>query len=102
MLAIVLALGSSLCYGVSNFIGPQLVSRHTLVSVLLLSQLAALAACMLYLLVAGGRTLPASDVWVALLAGFGNASGLIGFCSGQPSSDRSRWCAIGATGRSCR
>jgi len=98
MLAIVLALGSSLCYGVSNFIGPQLVSRHTLVSVLLLSQLAALAACMLYLLVAGGRTLPASDVWVALLAGIANASGLIGFYRAAELGPLSVVAPIGATG----
>ena len=49
MLAIALALGSSACYGVSNFIGPQLARRHAIVSVLVVSQVAALIGCALYL-----------------------------------------------------
>jgi drug/metabolite transporter (DMT)-like permease len=79
MLVIALALGSSACYGVSNFLGPQLVRRHTLVPVLLVSQLAALGVCALYLAADTGRSLPGFDVWLALLAGLGNAGGLIGF-----------------------
>jgi drug/metabolite transporter (DMT)-like permease len=80
MLAIALALGSSACYGVSNFLGPQLVRRHALVSVLVLSQAAALGACLLYLLGSReGHALPPTYVWLSLLAGVGNAGGLIGF-----------------------
>jgi hypothetical protein len=30
MLAMTLALGTSVCYGVSNFLGPQLARRHAL------------------------------------------------------------------------
>ena len=48
LLAIVLALGSSACYGVSNFVGPQLAKRHALVAVLVTSQIAALIACLVY------------------------------------------------------
>jgi hypothetical protein len=44
VLAIALALGSSACYGMSNFLGPQLARRHTLASVLMVAQVAALAA----------------------------------------------------------
>ena len=51
MLAIVLALGSSACYGVSNFVGPQLAKRHALVDVLVTSQVAALIACLAYVAV---------------------------------------------------
>ena len=59
MLAIALALGSSACYGVSNFVGPQLAKRHTIVAVLLLSQVAALVACAVYLAGSGEGALPA-------------------------------------------
>jgi drug/metabolite transporter (DMT)-like permease len=79
MLAVALALGSSACYGVSNFLGPLLARRHTLVSVLIISQLAALVACALYLAWDGGAALPRSGVLLAILAGAGNAGGLIAF-----------------------
>jgi drug/metabolite transporter (DMT)-like permease len=80
MFAIALALGCSACYGVSNFLGPQLARRHTLISVLIISQAAALTACLIYLLANGhAKALPARDMWLALLAGAGNAGGLIGF-----------------------
>lgn len=98
MLAIALALGSSACYGVSNFLGPQMVRRHTLVSVLVLSQLAALAACLFYLLAHGGRSLPSSDTWLALLAGAGNAGGLIGFYKAAELGPLSIAAPIGASG----
>jgi drug/metabolite transporter (DMT)-like permease len=98
MLVMTLALGSSACYGVSNFLGPQLVRRHTLVSVLMLSQGAALLACALYLLAGGGRSLPSSDVWLALLAGLGNAGGLIGFYKAAQLGPLSVVAPIGAVG----
>jgi drug/metabolite transporter (DMT)-like permease len=98
MLAIALALGSSACYGVSNFLGPQLARRHTLVSVLMLSQLAALAASTVYLLASGGRALPSSDMWLALLAGAGNAGGLIGFYVAAELAPLSVVAPIGAVG----
>jgi drug/metabolite transporter (DMT)-like permease len=98
MLAIVLGLGCALCYGVSNFLGPQLVRHHTLVSVLVCSQVAALAACALYLIVAGGRALPQADVWLALLAGIGNAGGLVGFYKAAELGPLSVAAPIGASG----
>jgi drug/metabolite transporter (DMT)-like permease len=98
VLAISLALGSSVCYGVSNFVGPQLVRRHTLVSVLIVSQLAALAVCAAYLVTDGGRSLPSSDVWLALLAGVGNAGGLVGFYKAAELGPLSVAAPIGATG----
>jgi drug/metabolite transporter (DMT)-like permease len=96
--AIALALGSSACYGLSNFIGPQLVRRHTLASVLMLSQVAALGACALYLVAYGGRTLPSSDMWLAFLAGAGNAGGLIGFYVSAELAPLSVVAPIGAVG----
>jgi drug/metabolite transporter (DMT)-like permease len=98
MFVLLLALGASVCYGVSNFIGPQLVRRHALVTVLVLSQVAALAACALYLVLAGGRVLPRSDMWLALLGGAGNAGGLIGFYKAAELGPLSVVAPIGASG----
>jgi drug/metabolite transporter (DMT)-like permease len=98
MLAIALALGASLCYGVSNFVGPQLARRHQLVTVLVLSQVAALGACVLYLALEGGRALPSTDMWLALLAGAGNAGGLIGFYKAAELGPLSMVAPIGASG----
>jgi drug/metabolite transporter (DMT)-like permease len=98
VLVVALALGSSACYGVSNFLGPQLARRHTLVSVLILSQLAALLACAFYLAVDGGQALPPADMWLALLAGVGNAAGLIGFYKAAELGPLSVAAPIGAVG----
>lgn len=95
---IALALGCSACYGVSNFLGPQLARRHTLASVLVLSQVAALVASAAYLAASGGRSLPSSDVWLALLAGAGNAAGLIGFYVAAELGPLSVVAPIGAVG----
>lgn len=98
MLAIALALGSSACYGVSNFVGPQLVKQHTIVSVLLLSQVAALVACAVYLAGSGEGALPTSELLLALLAGAGNAFGLILFYRAAELGPLSVVAPIGATG----
>jgi drug/metabolite transporter (DMT)-like permease len=98
LLAIILALGSSACYGVSNFIGPQLARRHALVSVLVISQLAALAVCAVYLLLAAGPGLSAAEVGYAALAGVGNAGGLIGFYKAAELGPLSIAAPIGALG----
>jgi drug/metabolite transporter (DMT)-like permease len=98
MLVLTLALGTSLCYGVSNFLGPQLARQHALVSVLVLSQLAALVVCVLYLALDGGRALPSSDMLLALLAGVGNAGGLIGFYKAAELGPLSVVAPIGAAG----
>jgi len=98
MLTVTLALGTSVCYGVSNFIGPQLARRHSLVAVLVFGQLAALGACVLYLAVAGGAMLPAADTWLAVLAGTGNAGGLIWFYKAAEVGPLSVVTPIGASG----
>jgi drug/metabolite transporter (DMT)-like permease len=96
--AILLALGSSACYGVSNYIGPQLAKRTALVSVLVVSQLAALVACVLYLAVSGGAALSAGDTAAAALAGAGNAGGLIAFYKAAELGPLSIAAPIGALG----
>ncbi len=98
MLTIALALGSSACYGVSNFLGPQLARRHAVTTVLMFSQVAALGASALYLAAHGGHSLPSSDVWLALLAGAGNAGGLIGFYVAAELAPLSIVAPIGAVG----
>ena len=98
MLAIALALGSSACYGVSNFIGPQLAKRHTIVAVLVTSQVAAVVACIAYVLADGTGPLSADDTAIALLAGAGNAGGLIGFYRAAELGPLSVAAPIGALG----
>ena len=98
MLAISLALGSSVCYGVSNFLGPQLAREHAVVTVLVVSQLAALAGCAVYLAADAGAALPGQDMLLALLAGLGNALGLIGFYKAAELGPLSVAAPIGATG----
>jgi drug/metabolite transporter (DMT)-like permease len=98
VLAIALALGSSACYGVSNFIGPQLVRRHAIVSVLVVSQLAALVGCAVYLAGDGGAALPEGSLMLALLAGAGNAAGLILFYKAAELGPLSVVAPIGAVG----
>jgi drug/metabolite transporter (DMT)-like permease len=98
VLAIVLALGSSVCYGVSNFVGPQLAKRHTVVEVLIISQLAALTACALYVLIDHGPPLPVHWMLVAFVAGVGNGGGLILFYKAAELGPLAIVAPIGATG----
>ena len=98
MLAVALALGSSACYGVSNFLGPQLARRHPLVSVLVISQVASLVACALYLAWDRGPALPLSGVLVAIVAGAGNARGLIAFYRAAQLGPLAVAAPIGAVG----
>ena len=98
MLAIVLALGSSACYGVSNFVGPQLAKRHALVAVLVTSQVAALIVCLAYVLVDRSSPLSAHNTLVAFIAGAGNAGGLIGFYKAAELGPLSVVAPIGALG----
>jgi drug/metabolite transporter (DMT)-like permease len=98
VLTVALALGASLCWGVSNFLGPQLVRRHTLVSVLFLSQVAALGACVVYLAFEGGAPLPPGAFRAALLAGLGNGLGLIGFYKAAELAPLSIVAPLGACG----
>ena len=98
MLAVSLALGCSVCYGVSNFLGPQLARRQTIVAVLVLSQVAALLACLGYVVVEFEAPLPAGEALVAGVAGVGNAVGLIGFYRAAELGPLAIVAPIGATG----
>lgn len=78
MIAALLAAGTALCYGVSNFVGPRLVRDLPLYPVLISGQLVALVvSAALIVTEAGGPSV--REVAAAGLAGAGNAVGLLAF-----------------------
>jgi drug/metabolite transporter (DMT)-like permease len=83
---------------VSNFIGPLLVRRETLFTVLFVSHLAALLGAAAYLGLKGGPVLHGSALLVAGLAGAGNAGGLIGFYKAAELGPIAVAAPIGSTG----
>ena len=98
MLAIVLALGTSVAYGVANFLGPLLGRSHPQAAVLLAGQLAALAGAVA-LVVGTGDAAPSLDgIALGLLAGVGNVAGLAAFYRAASLGPVSIAAAIGATG----
>ncbi|MEA2125237.1 MAG: hypothetical protein QOI80_2019 [Solirubrobacteraceae bacterium] len=98
MVTVLLALGSSACYGVSNFIGPLLVRREALFVVLFVSHAASLLGAAVYLGIEGGATLGGGPLALAALAGAGNAGGLIGFYKAAELGPIAVAAPIGATG----
>src|SRR4051812_37452162 len=98
MVTVALALASAGCYGVSNFVGPLLARRHTLFAVLLASHAAALAGATVYLVASGGGRLHGTALLVAVLAGAGNAGGLIGFYKAAQLGPLAVAAPIGAAG----
>jgi drug/metabolite transporter (DMT)-like permease len=97
MLAIVLALGTSLSYGTSNFFGPLLGRRHTVAAVLLIGQLAALAAAAALVIASGDAPPPGRAIAVGVLAGAGNVFGLATFYRAAQLTSVSVVSAVGAT-----
>ncbi len=79
MLPIVLALYTSVAYGVANFLAPVLMRRHAFAAVLLTGQVAALVGSVALLAASGETSPPLHAVAFAALAGLGNAAGLAGF-----------------------
>ncbi|MBI5104395.1 MAG: EamA family transporter [Solirubrobacterales bacterium] len=98
MLAVVLALGTSVAYGVSNFLGPQLSRRHPVAAVLVIGQVAALAGAAVLVLASGDAVPPAAAVGFGALAGAGNVLGLAAFYRGAQLAPVSIVAAVGATG----
>ena len=78
--AALLALGAALCYGVSNFAGPRLARDLPLYTVLIAGQVVALAVSALFVVVELDRGAPrAEEALAAVVAGVGNAVGLLAF-----------------------
>jgi drug/metabolite transporter (DMT)-like permease len=98
MLAIVLALGTSVAYGVSNFFGPLLGRSHPQAAVLLVGQTAALVGAAALVLFSGAAAPSAEAVALGLLAGVGNIAGLAAFYRAASLGPVSIAAAIGATG----
>ena len=98
MLAIVLALGTSVAYGVSNFFGPLLGRSHPQAAVLLAGQTAALVGAVALVAVVADPLPPAEGVAFGLLAGVGNIAGLATFYRAASLGPVSIAAAIGATG----
>lgn len=95
MLAIILALGTSIAYGTSNFLGPRLNRAHPLGAVLLAGQTAALVAA-IGLVVGSGDAAPGvSAMLLGFIAGAGNIWGLAGFYRAAQESSVSVVSAIG-------
>lgn len=97
MLAIVLALGTSIAYGTSNFLGPLLGARHTVSAVLLTGQLAALAGAVALVLGSGQPPPSAHAILFGVIAGAGNVLGLATFYRAAQLASVSVVSAIGAT-----
>ena len=95
MLAIVLALGTSIAYGSSNFLGPLLGRRHSQSAVLLVGQLAALVGASLIVLGVGDGPPPAHAIVIGAIAGVGNVLGLAAFYKAATLSSVSVVSAIG-------
>jgi drug/metabolite transporter (DMT)-like permease len=95
VLAIVLALGTSVAYGTSNFFGPLLGRRHAVAAVLLAGQVAALAVAVLIVLGSGHSPPGAAAVAIGLVAGAGNVLGLACFYKAATLSSVSVVSAIG-------
>ncbi len=97
MLAIALALYTSVAYGIANFLAPVLTRRHAFATVLLVGQLAALLGSFVGLAVSGEPWPPLRAVGFAALAGFGNAAGLAGFYEAVRFGPLSVAAPVGAT-----
>ncbi len=98
MLAIVLALGTSVSYGIANFLGPLLGRTHPLGAVLLVGQLAALAAAGALVVAVGEPPPPGWAIALGVLAGAGNALGLAAFLRATQLGPVAIASAIGALG----
>lgn len=95
MVAIVLALATSVAYGTSNFLGPLLGRRHSVPAVLLVGQLAALAAAAGLVLAVGDSPPSAAGIALGAAAGAGNVLGLAAFYKAATLSSVSVVSAIG-------
>ena len=98
MLAIVLALGTSVAYGTSNLLGPLLNRRHTLASVLLVGQVAALVGCVVLVVLSGDGPPPAEAIFLGVVSGAGNIIGLAALLKAAQYGSVSIVSAIGALG----
>jgi drug/metabolite transporter (DMT)-like permease len=97
-MVVVLALGTSVCYGLANFLGPLFTRRFPLAGVLLVGQCAAVVAAVVAVAVAGEARPGGEAIGLAALAGVGNAVGLAAFLRATELGPVSIVAPIGNTG----
>lgn len=97
-MVVVLALGTSACYGLANFLGPLFTRRFPLAGVLLVGQAAAMIVAVVAVAVAGEPAPGGDAIGLAALAGVGNAVGLAGFLRATELGPVSIVAPIGNTG----
>jgi drug/metabolite transporter (DMT)-like permease len=97
-MAVGLALAASLCYGVSNFLGPAISRDLPVFAVLLAGQLVAFTVSGLLVALVGGDAPDRATAAVALVAGVGNAGGLIFFYRAAAAGPLSIVTPIGSIG----
>ncbi len=98
MLAIGLALGTSLCYGLANYLGPLQTRRLPLGAVLVGNAGTALVVSIVLVLVAGEGRPDAGAVAIGLAAGVANLAGLVFYFRAAALGSLSIAAPIGATG----
>lgn len=98
MTAIALALGTALCYGLSNFIGPLLARGLPTMAVIAAGQTVALVVSATVVIAHGEGSPDLAQVGAGLLAGAGNAGGLALFYMAAAGGPLSIVTPIGATG----
>jgi drug/metabolite transporter (DMT)-like permease len=98
MLGIALALGSSVCWGISDFLGGLQSRRISVLTVLLVSQPVGLGLALAVAVVAGGGALSAADVAIATGAGATGVLALAAFYRAMALGSVSVVATIGALG----
>jgi drug/metabolite transporter (DMT)-like permease len=97
-MAVAFALFTSLAYGVSNYVGPRLARDAPLLVLLIAGQGCAFVLALLIVLARAEGAPPAGELAVALLAGLGNAGGLLLFYRAAAVGPLSIITPVGAVG----
>jgi drug/metabolite transporter (DMT)-like permease len=98
VLAVVLALSSSLCWGTADFLGGLQARRRPLVTVLLIAQVAAGAGAVVYVFASGDPFPDAGPALLAVGAGTAGCAALAAFYRGLAIGTMSIVAPVSATG----
>jgi len=98
VLGIILALGSSVCWGISDFLGGLQSRRISVLAVLLVTQPVGLGLALAVATLGGGGGLSASDVAIAISAGAIGVAALAAFYRAMALGSVSVAATIGALG----
>jgi drug/metabolite transporter (DMT)-like permease len=96
--AVLLAMGSALCWGVSNFIGPLISRSLPVMAVIVAGQTVALVVSAIVVVASGHPAPDAIGIGAGVLAGVGNAAGIALFYTAAATGPLSIVTPIGATG----